>query len=209
MFKRFEVPVVSNPVCSEPIYNIVAEDFNFYDKDGFELNRAEQHYYAMMNHPIGHPILNHTCWQEPWFALEFNDLGLILDHSLILHRCRYEGYAEHQLKKIKETIPEAGWLLNTPQKWGFDFALDAVDADGKIYEVLHVEYDNYDYDAFVKSMQMFDFKVRHTDWRDAAKQVLVHKDEWKNLTGFAQNDWKANFLLGWKRAEYTEKSLTL
>jgi hypothetical protein len=58
-------------------------------------------------------------------------------------------------------------------------------------------------------MQMFDFKVRHTDWRDAAKQVLVKQDEWKNLTGFAQNDWKANFLLGWTRAEYTQKSLTL
>jgi hypothetical protein len=56
---------------------------------------------------------------------------------------------------------------------------------------------------------MFDFKVRHTDWRDAAKQVLVKQDEWKNLTGFAQNDWKANFLLGWTRAEYTQKSLTL
>jgi hypothetical protein len=99
--------------------------------------------------------------------------------------------------------------LKTPQKWGFDFALDAVDDAGNIYEVLHVEYDNYDYDTFLKSMQMFDFKVRHTDWRDAAKQVLVKQDEWKNLTGFAQNDWKANFLLGWTRAEYTQKSLTL
>jgi hypothetical protein len=140
--------------------------------------------------------------------LEHNDLGLILDHSLILHRCRYEGYAEHQLKKIKATIPEAEWLLTTPQKWGFDFALDSVDENGNIYEVLHVEYDSYNYDTFVKSMQIFDFKVRHTDWRDASRQVLAHKDQWKNLTGFAQNDWKANFLLGWTRAEYTEKSLT-
>jgi hypothetical protein len=54
----------------------------------------------------------------------------------------------------------------------------------------------------------FDHTVRHTDWRDAARQVLTHEDDWKNLTGFAQNDWKANFLVGWKRAEYTEKSLT-
>lgn len=209
MFKRFDVLIVSNPVCSEPIYNVVAEDFKFYDKDGFELNQAEQKYYSMMHHPIDHPILNHRCWQEPWFALEYNDIGLILDHSLILHRCRYEGYAEHQLKKIKATIPEAEWLLKTPQKWGFDFALDAVDDAGNIYEVLHVEYDNYDYDTFVKSMQMFDFKVRHTDWRDASRQVLAHRDQWKNLAGFAQNDWKAKFLLGWTRAEYTQKSLTL
>ena len=163
----------------------------------------------MMHHPIDHPILNHRCWQEPWFALEYNDIGLILDHSLILHRCSYEGHAAYQLKKIKATTPEAEWLLKTPQKWGFDFALDAVDDTGNIYEVLHVEYDNYDYDTFIKSMHVFDFKVRHTDWRDAAKQVLVKQDEWRHLKGFAQNDWKANFLLGWNRAEYTEKSLTL
>lgn len=209
MFKRFDIPVMSNPVCREPIYNIVAEDFKFYDKDGFELNQAEQKYYSMMHHPIDHPILNHRCWQEPWFELERNDLGLILDHSLILHRCSYEDYAKHQLTKIKETIPEAGWLLTTPQKWGFDFALDAVDEDGKIFEVLHVEYDHSDYDVFNTRMVSFDFTVRHTDWRDAAKRIAEQKDQWKHLKGFAQNDWKANFLLGWKRAEYTEKSLTL
>jgi hypothetical protein len=208
MFKRFDTPVVSNPVCREPIYNIVAEDFKFYDKDGFELNQAEQKYYSMMRHPIDHPILNHRCWQEPWFELERSDLGLILDHSLILHRCRYEGYAEHQLKKIKTTIPEAEWLLKTPQKWGFDFALDAVDDDDKIFEVLHVEYDHGDYDVFNTRMVSFDFTVRHTDWCDAAKRIAEHKDQWKYLKGFAQNDWKANFLLGWKKAEYTEKSLT-
>jgi hypothetical protein len=208
MFKRFDVKIVSNPVCNEPIYDIVADDFKFYDKDGFELNQAEQKYYGMMKHPINHPILNHTCWQEPWFELEYKDIGLILDHSMILHRSRYEGHAAYQLSKIKKDIPGANWLLDTPQKWGFDFALDAVAPDGRIYEVLHVEYDNYDYDKFSNMVIRFDHTVRHTDWRDAARQVLAHEDDWKNLTGFAQNDWKANFLVGWKRAEYTEKSLT-
>jgi hypothetical protein len=208
MFKRFDVSIVSNPTCNEPIYDIVAEDFRFYDKDGFELNRAEQHYYKMMSHPIDHPILNHKCWQEPWFELEYKDIGLVLDHSMILHRCNYTEHAAYQLQKIKATIPEADWLLNTPQKWGFDFALDAVTPDGKIYEVLHIEYDNYNYDEFRSRMILFDHQVRHNDWRDAAKQILAHEDEWKNLTGFAQNDWKSNFLIGWKKAEYTEKSLT-
>ena len=208
MFKRFDVHVVSNPVCNEPIYEIVAEDFKFYDKDGFELNQAEQKYYRMMQYPTEHPILNHTCWQEHWFELEDRDINLILDHSMILHRCSYEGHAAYQLSKIKQNIPEADWLLKTKQKWGFDFALDAVSPDGKIYEVLHIEYDSYDYDKFIKNMQLFDYRVRHTDWRNAAKEILSKEDEWKNLTGFAQNDWKANFLIGWKRAEYTEKSLT-
>jgi hypothetical protein len=208
MFKRFDVPVISNPVCSEPIYSVVAEDFKFYDKDGFELNQAEQKYYRMMNHPINYPVLNHTCWQEPWFKLEDNDAGLFLDHCMILQRCSYEGYASYQLEKIKKEIPEAGWLLGTQQKWGFDFALDAVDTNGDIYEVLHVEYDNLNYDEFVKNMISFDFTIRHTDWFNAAIKIKQHQDKWKHLKSWEQNNWKSNFLIGWKKSEYTEKSLT-
>ena len=208
MFKRFDVSIVSNPICTEPLYEIISDDFKFYDKDGFELNRAEQKYYGMMHHPIEEPILNHTCWQNAWFELEANTSPLVLDHCMILHRCGYEGHAAYQLNKIKRDIPEAGWLLNTQQKWGFDFALDALDANGNVYEVLHVEYDNVNYDKFVKQMINFEFTVRHTDWIDASEKVNQHRDEWKNLKSWEQNNWKSNFLLGWKKSEYTEKSLT-
>jgi hypothetical protein len=208
MFKRFDVSIVSNPICTEPLYKIVPDDFKFYDKDGFELNQAEQKYYRMMHHPIEEPILNHTCWQNTWFELEDKNSTLILDHCMILHRCSYEGYAAHQLGKIIREIPEASWLLDTQQKWGFDFALDAVDDNGNIYEVLHIEYDNLNYDNFVKSMVSFDFTIRHTDWADAATRVNQHQDEWKHLKSWEQNNWKSNFLIGWKKSEYTEKSLT-
>jgi hypothetical protein len=208
MLKRFDVNIISDPTCNEPIYDIVAADFKFYDKDGFELNQAEQKYYKVSNHPIDYPILNHKCWQEPLFELENKDNKLILDHCMVLHRCNYSGHAAYQLQKIKKDIPEAEWLLKTPQKWGFDFALDAVSPDGEIYEVLHIEYDNYDYTKFINAMISFEYTVRHTDWFNAATQILSHKDEWKHLSGFAQNDWKSNFLIGWKRSEYTEKSLT-
>lgn len=208
MLKRFDVPIVSNPVCSEPIYTINVDDFKFYDKDGFELNQAEQKYYKMMNYPTAHPLLNHTCWQEPWFEVEDKNSALSIDHCMILHRCSYEGHAEYQLNKIKKDIPGASWLLNTKQKWGFDFALDALDPNGNTYEVLHVEYDSLDYDTFVKKMVHFDFIIRHTDWFDAAIKINQHKDEWINLKSWEQNNWKSNFLIGWKKSEYTEKSLT-
>lgn len=208
MLKRFDVAIVSNPICSEPIYNIVADDFKYYDKDGFELNRAEQAYYKIMHHPVDSEILNHHCWQETWFELESKNSDLILDHCMILTRCAYSGYALHQLEKIKKTIPEAQLLIDTPQKWGFDFALDAVSPEGRVYEVVHIEYDNKNFDSFSNHMTTFDYTIRHTDWRDAARKVWAHKDEWQTLKSFAQNDWKANFLLGWKKSEYTEKSLT-
>lgn len=206
MLKRFDVGIKSNPVCNKPIFDIVADEFQYYDKDGFELNLAEQKYYHLMGYPIDTPILNHTCWQEPWFALEESNKGLILDHCIILHRCSYEDAASYQLEKIKNNVPSADFLLKTKQKWGFDFALDAVDDQGNIFEVLHIEVDSYDYDQFIKKMINFDYIVRHTNWYDASQKISARRKDWEGLNGFEQNNWKANYLLGWHKAEYTEKA---
>lgn len=206
MFKRHDVNVLSNPRCTKSVDNLTAEDFQYYDKDGFELNIAEQKFYAAEKFPLNN-CLNHLCWQEPWFALERDDLGLIIDHSIILHRCSYSGAAQDQLAKLKKLYPQAGYLLNTKTKWGFDFALDAVDDNGDIFEVLHVEYDSNNYDLFKTRLIMIEYTIRHTDWVDAAKQIDHHKEQWQHLKGFRQNDWKATFLLGWDKCEYTEKAV--
>ena len=205
MLKKLDKAIVDNPVCSKIIQDFDIKDFQYYDKDGFELNIAEQKYYRQMNHPIT-PILNHNCWQDPWFEIEDNNF-LFLDHCIILHRCRYDGLAAEQLKSICKKIPPAEFLLTTRPKWGYDFALDAVDPHGHIYEVLHVEYDNLNYDEFCLKLEQFENAAIKIDWMDAAHQIYQKRNLWESLKGFDQNNWKANYLLGWSRAEYTEKSL--
>lgn len=207
MFKRHEIHLLSNPTCERRVEDIVLEDFRYYDKDGFELNFAEQKFYSAMRYPIWYGILNHHCWQEPWFELEKDNLGLILDHSMFLCRCNYERDAAEQLKELKSSMPLADYLLRTRRKWGFDFALDAITDDGTVYEVLHVEYDHYNYDVFKNRMISFEYSVRHIDWNDAARRVWSQRDQWQNLKGFDQNHWKAEYLLGWTKAEYTEKTV--
>lgn len=206
MFRRLDVYLTSNPVCSKPVDSLIAEDFRWYDKDGFELNNAEYKYYQAMSHPVKHGILNHNCWQQPWFELESGVEGLIVDHAMFLCRCNYSGHAEEQIKKYKKSIPTADYLLQTKTKWGFDFALDAV-RDGEVFEVLHVEYDCNDYDNFCKRFIHFEYLIRHTDWVNCADQVWEKRDQWKQLKGFDQNHWKAKYLLGWERAEYLEKAV--
>lgn len=208
MFKRYDPKIISNPTCSEALTDIDVEDFRYYDKDGFELNIAEQKFYRKMKYPIDDPILNHCCWQENWFELVPGDHNLRLDHSMVLHRCDYSGDALSQLKTLKNQIPDASLLIQTTRKWGFDFALDYIDDDGKIIEILHIEYDSRDYDKFKQKLLWFEFLVRHTDWVDSAKKVIAHKSEWENLVGFDQNDWKSKFLIGWNSSEHVEKSLT-
>jgi hypothetical protein len=197
---------MSNPCCEIQIKNLEISDFQYYDKDGFELNLAEQKFYRAMDFPINYPLLNHTCWQQPWFELERGDLGLILDHSMFLCRCSYERDAAQQLKKLKDTIPFADYLLRTKRKWGYDFALDAV-REGTTFEVIHVEYDHNDFDYFRNHMIQFEWAVRHTDWQDAADRIWLQRDKWQHLKGFDQNHWKAEYLLGWSKAEYTEKAV--
>jgi hypothetical protein len=206
MFRRHDVTIMSNPSCDREVEVLESDDFRYYDKDGFELNQAEQKFYSAMKYPINYPILNHHCWQEPWFELERDDLGLILDHSMFLCRCNYVSAALDQLESLKEYIPTADYLIKTRTKWGFDFSLDAV-CDGHVFEVLHVEYDHREFDHFRNRMITFEWTVRHTDWRDAADRVWEQRSQWQDLKGFDQNHWKAEYLLGWKKAEYTEKTV--
>jgi hypothetical protein len=206
MFCRHNVTLLSNPCCEIQIENLEISDFQYYDKDGFELNLAEQKFYRAMDFPINYPLLNHTCWQQPWFELEHTDIDLILDHSMFLCRCSYERDAAEQLKKLKDSVPLADYLLRTKRKWGYDFALDAV-RDGTTFEVIHVEYDHLDFDHFRNRMINFEWTVRHTDWQDCANRVWSQRDRWQHLKGFDQNHWKAEYLLGWNKSEYTEKAV--
>jgi hypothetical protein len=206
MFRRHNVTLLSNPSCEYTVDQLSISDFQYYDKDGFELNLAEQKFYRAMDFPINYPLLNHTCWQQPWFELERSDLDLILDHSMFLCRCNYERDAAEQLKSLKDSVPLADYLLRTKRKWGYDFALDAV-REGTTFEVIHVEYDHNDFDYFRNHMLNFEWTVRHTDWQDAADRVWSQRDQWQHLKGFDQNHWKAEYLLGWSKAEYTEKAV--
>ena len=206
MLKRQSTPVVSNPHCSRAVDNLTTEDFLCYDVDGFELSLAEQKYYRAMGYPIDYPILNHCCWQEPWFELCEGVEGILLHHAMLLHRCDYTGAAREQLLKLQKTIPWANQLLNTRIKWGFDFNLYGVADDGTLFEVLHIEYDNTDYNNFNRCLQGFEFTVKHIDWQDAARRVWDSRAEWQPLKGFDQNHWKAKYLIGWEKSEVIEKA---
>lgn len=203
MFKRLDVNLLSNPVCTQAVQELHVEDFLYYDKDGFELNIAERKFYKQNGFPLN-SCLNHICWQEPWFQCE--QPGLILDHSLILHRASYADFALEQLSQHSRIDPRVSLLIQTKQKWGFDFALDAVDTDNNVYEVLHVEYDSNNYDEFINTMLLFEYKVRYMDWIDAAQRIDQQRTNWQHLSGFKSNDWKAKYLIDWNQAEYTLKS---
>ena len=206
MFTRINVPLVQDPKCTQALtFTPNKQDFRYYDKDGFELCQAELKYYELEGHPVDQPILNHRLWQEEWLTIDHPSLHL--DHAMILHRCSYEDEAQEQLFKLKRTIPQADLLLRTKQQWGYDFDLDAIGPNGEIFEVLHIEMDFNDFNNFEAKLYDFEDRLDQIDWEHAAERIWSMKDQWQHLKGFSQNDWKAKYLLGQEKSEYTEKAV--
>lgn len=205
MISVCDYKILKDPVCTKPNYNIFdANDFRYYDKDGFELNQAEIGFYWASGFQLNN-YLNHQCFQQNWISI--NQVNLYLDHCLILHRCRYDLEAHEQLYNLRRRIPAASLIMNTRAKWGFDFALDAVDDQHNLYEVLHIECDYTTHEQFCEKLDSVQTQLLAIDWQDAATRILNNKQKWIGLQGFEQNHWKANFLLGWTKAEYTEKTI--
>ena len=126
---------------------------------------------------------------------------------MLLVKTDFTGDAREQIQEASKTIPYAQVLLQAKAKWGYDIALDSIDDNGNIFEVLHIEVDDYDFPRFSKKLGEVEDQILNTDWDKAAKQIIEAKPEWEKLSGYAQNDWKAQNILGWSAAEYTEKAV--
>lgn len=196
----------ADPSCKKAVspVRISTKSVDYFDKDGFELTELEQEYYMVNRLPVS-SILNHYCSQQPWFIMaEVNKF--ILDHSIVLHRCNFEEHAREQLIFYKPNHPKLTYLLQCKQKWGLDFCLDYFDGE-EMYEVIHIETDFFTLEECTAYKENIEKFVLATDWENAAKQLILKKDEWFSLTGFAQNDWKAKYF-GFPKAELTHKAIT-
>lgn len=179
------------------------ETVSCFDNDGFELSLLEQFYYKRNDFPL-YNFLNHTCFQVKWFNM--NDDNFVLDHSLMLERKSFSGEAKKQIQHYSKKFPQLLKYLKLKPKWGIDFALEYYKDDTYI-EVLHIEYDYNDYDEAVKAKDNFQSKLLETDWNDFLTSLIRKKEEWANLQGFEQNDYKARYW-GLPKAEITLKSFS-
>lgn len=192
-----------NITCTLPVANLENNDFRWYDKDGYELCIAERKFYREMNFPLTE-CLYHICWQDAW--LNVTDDRFILDHCMLLHRCDFAEAAAEQIKSFKDTNPRSQLLLKSKKKWGFDFALDYIDEEKNVWEIVHIEWDSYDLNEVIEMKSHIQEKVFSIDWEDISKHIIKKQDDWSRLEGFKQNDFKANMIFGWKFAERTQKS---
>ncbi|PXX15509.1 hypothetical protein C8R27_11048 [Nitrosomonas ureae] len=170
-----------------------ARELALFDQNGYDLTDLEQRY-AEVNCVLAKAHREHRrALKSPWFTQPERVEGAVLNHSLLFERKGYSGEALEQLEQWAQANPLVYKIIRMRPKWGLDFSMDYVDRAGNVFEVLHWEYDGFDFEEVETRKQQLEPKLAAIDWDDAAASILKLKDQWHHLDFFAQSDWKCNY----------------
>lgn len=181
-----------NPIA-KLLYEPTYEDVELFDQNGYDLTQLERHYaygnYVKPKNQRGHRYAIKHDWFTQFVKLE----GAVLNHSSLFERKAYEGPALEQLQHWAKKLPLIHKVISIRSKWGLDFSMDYVDQEGNAFEVLHWEWDSFNYDEIQAIKQEIEPVLQNIDWADASKALIKYKHEWHHLEFFAQSDWKCNY----------------
>jgi hypothetical protein len=164
-----------------------------FDQNGYDLTELEK-LFARSNNTVTDSHRTHrTAIKRTWFDQADRVEGTILNHSLLFERKGFQGDALSQLKMWTKYFPRIWQLIQLRPKWGLDFSMDYVDVYGNCFEILHWEYDGFDYDEINQIKEQLEPRLLNIDWNDAAQQLIKKKDEWHHLDFFTQSDYKCKY----------------
>ena len=90
-------------------------------------------------------IRNTSHYVRPWFTADDTEYGPHINHAYMFERKGYSGNALIQLENWAAYRPHFYKLIAMRPKWGLDFSIDYCDREGNVFELLHWEYDGFDY----------------------------------------------------------------
>ena len=182
----------TKPINWDSLPSNSSELVELFDQNGYRLTKLESHY-AGAN---GHPIVNHryeVSLRQDWFIDDKPSTGPHLNHAYLFERKGYTGEALEQLKEFAKENHLVHKLINYKGKWGVDFSMDYVDSQGNSMEILHFEYDSYNFNEVKDVKRIVEEKVARVDWNLAAQILLEKKHEWIDLEFFEQSKYKTDF----------------
>lgn len=200
----------ANPYLTKPIERHLVETLKLqdFDKDGYEiLTPIEKLHYDAMNRELNIEIQFTRSPAQYWYVDdEDSEVGLVLDHCMIIERYAFAGEAREQLEEVAKQRPILYKLLGIKPKWGIDFSLDYVSQD-ICMEVMHVEQDFLFLEEAVEAKQKLEHIIETTDWEAGAQELIKRKSEWIDLSSDDHSDYKAQFFQ-WHRAFDNRKVFT-
>ena len=166
---------------------------DLFDQNGYALTVMEQAY-ADAN---GWPPVQHRPWEQAlkynWISQVPTEQYAVLNHSMLFERKGLADQAKRQLTDWADCHPVFHKVRNIKPKWGLDFSMDWVDREGNAFEILHWEWDDFEFDRVHDRKLCYERIFLGMDWPHAGGQLLKHRAEWVNLDFFAQSDWKCNY----------------
>jgi hypothetical protein len=175
------------------LFKPTAEDVALFDQNGYDLTVIEQHFaYGNLKTPKSHREHIRALKQD-WFTQDYTTSGPVLNHSLLFERKGYIGPALAELTHWAKELPLMHKIISMRPKWGLDFSMDYVDHDGNAFEVLHWEWDSFDYLEIEAVRKEIEPVLLNINWLQAAQDLLKYKSQWHHLDFFAQSDWKCEF----------------
>ncbi len=187
-----------NPYYDQSIKSMFAtpprESVELFDQNGYDLTRLEQMYAVANGYDLTtHRNKDHITLRQDWFIDKNHTDGPHINHAYMFERKGFKGDALEQLKAWGTNNSHMHKLVAMKPKWGLDFSIDYCDIDGNVFEVLHWEFDGFEYDEIAnKKIVMDDFLLKQ-DWDHAASQILKHKNDWHHLGFFEQSEWKTKY----------------
>jgi len=188
----------TSPYWSKPLTNIFAcppkDLVDLFDQNGYDLTKLEQ-LYAVANgeNTTKHRDAEHITLRKTWFEDDSPESGPHINHSVMFERKGYTGEALEQLKSWTQYRPHFHKLVAMKPKWGLDFSIDYCDRQGNVFELLHWEFDGFEYNEIADKKANMEEFLLNQDWDDRAKTMLERKDEWHKLGFFEQSEWKTKF----------------
>ena len=164
-----------------------------FDQNGFDLTDLEIMYAKKMDLDIKKVRHTHFVLKDDWFTAEPTDRGCHINHAVIFERKGFADAAKEQMVELADKCPLIHKVLQIKPKWGLDFSVDYADAQGNVFEVLHWEWDTFDFEEIQQKKKQMDIFLLSQDWNKMAKQLLDCKEEWYKLGFFEQSDYKTKF----------------
>jgi len=164
---------------------------NIFDQNGYILTTLEQKYYQCLSEHRG--PWEHS-FQKPWFEQRPKWEGAVLNHALIFQRKGFKDSARDQLCRYAGFMPVLWKVAKIKPKWGLDFSIDWTDAQGNVFEILHWEWDSFEFEEVNERKFKYEQIFVEQDWDHIAKLMLRQKDQWHDLDFFAQSAWKCEYL---------------
>lgn len=169
-----------------------SEWVDIFDQNGYDLTKLEC-LYALSNNSLSVEHRYKQTLKKDWFTQDAKTTGAVLNHAYLFERKGYLGDAAVQLNgwaTINNTLYK---VSKYRPKWGIDFSMDWVDHLGNVFEILHFEFDGFNYNEIQNAKEQLESKFLSIDWEDAGKSLLARKSEWHHLGFFEQSDWKCNY----------------